>query len=667
MDTASSKNDDRHLAGRGRLSPKSAILLAVSLGLAAGYLDLAIIVYKKYARNGLKNYANAADFPWTVPLGHVLLVLIPAVVLALASAARPKPMSLRSGAWLLATLAFWSALLRMPFYGVCSLLLAAGLGRVISGRIEAFGLRPRPARSVVLGMLGLLIVLAAVSTGRRAILERRARAGLPAPPPNARNVILIVWDSVRAANLGLYGHERPTTPNLYRWSQRGVRFSQALAPAPWTYPSHCSFFTGHWPFQLVSQWNYSLDAPGPTLAEHLASHGYQTAGFSANTLCCTYETRLDRGFIHFEDYPLTPQSFLSRTVAGSWLLENLVHRGDFPATKWIRIQSRDADHISSSFLDWLRHRRPDRPFFAYLNYFDAHEPYIPPTSFAGRFGIRPQSPRDYQFLLDYGNPGWRKIQNRDLWMARDCYDDCIAFLDDRLGRLLDQLQGQGLLQDTLVIVTSDHGESFGDHGVFLHGNNVLLDEVAVPLVILSPDAPANRIVSEPVSLRDLPATVVDQLGLSADSPFPGHSLAGCWSSTPKGGAPRITPALSEHATETAFLPQSERSLVRRDVQMSLVAQGRQYIRNGFGVEALYDLNRDPTESVNLIDSDEGKPAVAVFRRRLLDILSSNPGSSEVEKAYLTSYRQWLRDLVEQGHGPKAPVSARAGAPDERRE
>ena len=117
---------------------------------------------------------------------------------------------------------------------------------------------------------------------------------------------------------------------------------------------------------------------------------------------------------------------------------------------------------------------------------------------------------------------------RDILMARDCYDDCIAFLDEQLGKLLDELQRQGLLDNTLVIITSDHGEAFGDHRLFGHGNSVYLDEIGVPLVILSPGAPAGRVVVAPVSLRDLPATVLDQLGLADGSPFPGHSLAAYW-------------------------------------------------------------------------------------------------------------------------------------------
>ncbi len=666
MDTTLPERGTRRLAGQeSRLSPLTAIMLSVSCGLAGGYLDLLFIVFKKFFWNGLKNYANAADFPWSVPVGHTVLLLVPGVLLALLSRLRPKPMSLRAASWLFATLAIWTALLRLPLYGVASLILAAGLGRQLSGPIAALYRRPPRAWYTSAGLLGLLIILAAFSSGWRAMREHRVLAGLPPPPPNARNVILIVWDAVRASNLSLYGHPRDTTPNLARWARKGVRYTLALAPAPWTYPSHTSFFTGDWPIQLSTQWKYRLDAPVPTLAEHLTKKGYLTAGFSANTLCCTYETRLDRGFTHFEDYPFTPRSLLSRTVAGSWILENIFSRDDFYDYKWIRLQSRNATGINRSFLDWLGQRPRDRPFFAYLNYFDAHEPYMPPPGYEGRFGIRPRGQRDYQFLLDYGSPGWKSLPNRDINMARDCYDDCIAFIDEHVGQLMDELHGQGLLDNTLVIVTADHGESFGDHGLYLHGTSLYLDETAVPLVILSPDAPAGRVVDQPVSLRDLPATVVDQLGLTAGSPFPGRSLAAYWSLT-RGAHPDITPVLSEHATETAFeQPEAEKSLRRRDVQMSLVARGRHYIRDGFGSEQLYNLGQDPFESVNLAGSAEGKQGVAIFRRMLLDVLEQNPGTVAAENAYLIAYRQWLESIIEEIPQARQPISAR-GVPSNKR-
>jgi arylsulfatase A-like enzyme len=332
------------------------------------------------------------------------------------------------------------------------------------------------------------------------------------------------------------------------------------------------------------------------------------------------------------------------------------------------LQSRNASAINRSFLDWLRQKQRDHPFFAYLNYFDAHEPYMPPPGYAGRFGIRPQSPRDYQFLLDYGSPGWKSIQNRDVGMARDCYDDCIGYLDDQLGQLIEELSGQGLLDNTLVIITSDHGESFGDHGFYLHGTSLYLDETAVPLVMLSPDAPAGRVVTEAVSLRDLPATVLDRLGLSAGSPFPGRSLAAHWSAMPGQTTPETSPALSEHATETAFQqPEAGRSLRRRDVQMALVARGRHYIRDGYGAEQLYDLTPDPFERVNLIDSTEEKEVAGVLRRTLLDVLTHNPGSTETENAYLNAYRQWLSSLIDESPPSRVPSSAREDLSNKRTE
>jgi arylsulfatase A-like enzyme len=423
-------------------------------------------------------------------------------------------------------------------------------------------------------------------------------------------------------------------------------YNLAVAPAPWTYPSHSTFFTGQWPFQLNSQWKFPLDTPDPTLAEFLAGRGYQTAGFAANTTYCSYETGLDRGFAHYEDFPLSSRSLLGRTVPGKWILMNILFRGRFHHMKWIGLQSRGAHWTSEAFLGWLRHRRPDRPFFAFLNYFDAHGPYVPPPGYEGRFGIRPKPPRDYEFLFSIMGMESRSIGKQDILLARDCYDDCIAFLDEQLGRLLDQLQRGGLLDNTVVIITSDHGEAFGDHGHFGHGPGVYLEEVGVPLVILAPGAPAGRVVESPVSLRDLPATVVDLLGLSAGSPFPGRSLAAYWHSAP-GKVPQgiTTPALSEEINATEFQPErgSGRGQIR--FRMSLVASGHHYLRDGMGTEALYDLRRDPFELVNLVGSSYGNQAVGVLRRMLLEALTENPGSIEVDKAYLEAYKQGLKALI----------------------
>src|SRR5262249_21670015 len=157
-------------------------------GLCGGYLDLGVILVKKVCLNPEGSYRSARDFPWTVPVSHVVLLLIPGVMVAAVNRLRPQSLSLNDASWLFLTLAIWSALLRMPIYGACSLFLAAGLARPISNAVVALGLNSRPLRSLLVADLGLLIVLAALSSGRRAVGETRAVAGLPSAPPGARNV-----------------------------------------------------------------------------------------------------------------------------------------------------------------------------------------------------------------------------------------------------------------------------------------------------------------------------------------------------------------------------------------------------------------------------------------------------------------------------------------------
>jgi arylsulfatase A-like enzyme len=629
------------------LSPTAAVLLAISFGLCAGYLDLFLMLFKKLYWADDWILRRGRDFAWTVPVAHALLLLIPGLAIAAVSRLRPGLVSVRAGSWLLGTLAISGALLRLPLYGVCSLLLAAGLGRPISAALGSRRWHRRTVQYTLGGLFGLLGLLAALSSGRQAIEEHLAVAGLPPAPPGARNVVLVVWDTVRAYNLSLYGYQRHTTPNLERWARQGVRYNLALAPAPWTYPSHSCFFTGQWPFKNNSQWKYTLDGPDPTLAEFLAGKGYQTAGFSANTSCCNYETGLARGMVHFEDFPLNPRSVLGRTVPGNWILRNVVYRGLHHDNKWIRLQSRGAYGTNEAFLEWLRSRRPDRPFFAFVNYFDAHAPYVPPPGYEGRFGIRPK-PRDYDFLLGQMGTDENPPTERNIRLARDGYDNCIGFLDAQLDRLLRELRRQSLLDNTVVIITSDHGEGFGDHGHFGHGSSLHLDQIGVPLVILAPGAPAGKVVDTPVSLRDLTATVVDQLGLSAGSPFPGRSLAAYWRPAPEHGPQGITsPALSEQVDGLAFQAELRSGRGHSAFQMGLVASGHHYLRDGVGTERLYDLRSDPSERVDLMGSSHGNQALDVFRRMLLQVLNDNPASIEVESAYLEPYKQGLKALIQE--------------------
>src|SRR6185312_10341436 len=149
-----------------------------------------------------------------VPAAHAVLLLIPGLMIAAACRLWPRLISLRAGSWLLATLAIWAALSRFPLYAAGALLLAVGLGRPISAAVVTYGRSPRTVRYVMAGLLVVLGVLGALSSGRQFIEERLALGGLPPSTSGARNVILIVWDTVRAYDLSAYRYPRNTTPNL---------------------------------------------------------------------------------------------------------------------------------------------------------------------------------------------------------------------------------------------------------------------------------------------------------------------------------------------------------------------------------------------------------------------------------------------------------------------
>jgi arylsulfatase A-like enzyme len=606
---------------KGLLTARSALFRAAWFGLVGGAIDVGMIHLKRDIFHSSFYYEQGRHFHWVVPLASVALLMVPGVTIAALCWLRPGLISPRFDAWIFGTLALWGPLLRLPLYAAASLLLALGISHAASGSFAGVDSRTwKLMRNSVPVLAALLAATAAYASGRQALAESRTVARLPEPPSGAGNVLLIVMDTVRAASLSLYGYSRETTPHLQRWATKGVLFEWALAPAPWTFPSHCSFMTGQWASSLNAGWPPTLDPDYPTLAGFLTSRGYLTAGFAANTYWCSYESGMDRGFVHYEDYPVDPTTILGSTVPGRWIRENVLNRRGPYGLKWIRAQSRDAEGINRAFLDWLSRQGRRRPFFAFLNYLDAHEPFIPPEDETSRFGLRPQSPSDSRMLLEYRDRDKLQFTEHDVELARDSYDDCIAALDRQVGALLDELDRRNVLRDTQVIITSDHGEEFGEHGVFNHGFSLYTPELRVPLLIISGEAPPGRTVAEPVSLRDLPATIADLSARVSDSPFSGRSLAECWRQTPGSAVSRADGAYSEAAIPQAIRPERGRGSSQRGFTLSLVAEGLHYLLDGRGQEELYELAADPGELRNLKNNPRKVPALDRFRKALLEML-----------------------------------------------
>ena len=237
-----------------------------------------------------------------------------------------------------------------------------------------------------------------------------------------------------------------------------------------------------------------------------------------------------------------------------------------------------------------------------------------------------------------------KFDKRQVTLARDSYDNCIALLDEGVGALLDELDRRGVLKDSVVVITADHGEEFNEHGLFNHGYSLYLHEVHVPLLVLAPTAPAGVVVATPVSLRDLPVTIVDLLGLSASAPFPGGSLAAHWSSRSDAEPPRTSPAMSEVANPTVMSPKDGLGPTQRGFAMSLVIGKWHYIRDTAGDEEIYSLKNDPLELRKLKAFRVNRPPID-FRKSLLQLLASDPPSNGADDLYLTLYQRWLEYLI----------------------
>jgi arylsulfatase A-like enzyme len=609
------------------------LVLAAWVGLIAGFLDIGLLVVNK--RLIVHDfYRLGADFIWIIPAGVTILVLVPGLVIALVAGARGGTVPLGAAVGVLSFVGFLDLCARLPMELWASLLLCGGFAtqsvRFIRPRHSAF---LRLVRCTVPPLAGILLAIVLATFGGRAWLEHRALAALPPSPSNAQNVLLVVWDTVRAANLSLYGYGRSTTPNLKRLAERGVRFDLAFSTSSWTLPAHASLFTGRWPHELGVGWKSPLRGDVPTLAEYLSSRGYDTAGFAANLDYCSGETGLARGFTHYEDFPIDVYDAFSRYVAlghrleiSSWMivLDRLVEKC---CGRWYDVLPRSREHaknaaaIDGAFLAWLaRRHEPRRPFFAFLNYNDAHSPYeVPDRSTAG-FGLRPASWLDRQTLHRWVTLDKARLSYHDVRMAADVYDDCILYLDRRLEVLLQELSRRGVLDNTLVIVTADHGEHLGDHVLFFHGCSLYRQLVQVPLVIVDNRVvPPGRVVAEPVSLRDVPATVAHLLGLGQDDAFPGQSLTRFWRQRDQAVSPLADPLLMETEKPDLLTNQGREPAAKGPMQ-SLVAGGMHYIRSADWLEELYSLKSDPDERVNMAGSPSAAEVLTGFRTALRGML-----------------------------------------------
>ncbi len=578
-------------------------------GLLTGTGELTYLALRKFGR-GMLTF-RGGDTLWMTPLATVVVFLLAGLLWWAVSWRLTVDTRLRRGLVTYAALALLSGLWLLPsLHRGAAFLIAVGIG--VQGTRWLWPHRDLldrwVSRTLPFFATAALLLTAGVPTARW-WAERQALAGLPSANAGAPNILLLVLDTVRSLNLSAYGYPRPTTPGLATVASQGTQFDRAFSTAPWTLPSHASLFTGAWPHEQQTGWYSGMGDSLPTLAEALVRAGYRSAGMVANVYYASAETGLARGFSRYEDHRVTLGTFfasasLSRTVMDAGVVRKTLGIEELVGRK-------NAAEVNRSFLQWQA-RDGSRPFFAFLNYYDAHTPYLPPDPWKRRFttpGVAPVANLERHARRD---GGWSPTQIQG---AIDAYDGAIAYLDAEITTLLDSLAGRGVLDNTIVIITSDHGEEFNEHGLIHHGNSLYRPSLSIPLLIRWPGrVPADRHVRTPVSLRDVAATILDLAG-AGDAPLPGRSLRRYWEGDTLP-ADTLLAELRYAPQQPEWYPASKGNMV------SAIRDGYRYIRTGDGAESLYDFERDAQEQANLATAPERAAPLERFRALVRGLLES---------------------------------------------
>ncbi len=384
-------------------------------------------------------------------------------------------------------------------------------------------------------------------------------------PAAAPNIILVSIDTLRADHLGAYGYGRATSPRIDRLAADGVRFANVIASSSWTMPAHASMLTGLDPANhggVVFDYFRPLSPKLEMLAERLWDAGYATAGFTGGGFVCG-PLGYDQGYERYRDNPVSK----GENDTLQWVLDH--------ARPWIAAQ--DA-----------------RPFFLFLHTYQVHMPYTPPPpydtlfdpDYAGPFARRFELAESHRFLSNAAAmpPG-------ALAHVQALYDGEIRAMDEAFGGFIDWLQAQGLAGNTCLLLTSDHGEEFGEHGGLLHQQAKLYEElIRIPLIVWCPSRIAGgRVIDDLVSHPDIVPTVLELAGLPVpEGVFDGRSLVPLLRGE---SLPERRPAISEVDGSVVKRPGRVRAL--RGPRYKLIESSID------GREELFDLADDPGEQRSL--------------------------------------------------------------------
>lgn len=370
---------------------------------------------------------------------------------------------------------------------------------------------------------------------------------------DVKNVILISVDTLRSDELGCYGKIPSITPFMDSLAARGTVFENMTAAAPWTLPSHASMLTGQYPFShRAVAFNRAIDPKVFFLPEFLSTRGYATSGF-VDHVYVGAKFGFDRGMGKFVE------------------MRNLL-----------------APEVLGAAKTWLKDQK--NPSFCFIHLFDPHIPYDPPAEFRNEASkLCPENVSERYLKQVQLNP---TEENRAC--LRSLYRGEIKSVDSALSDFFAWLDKSKMAENTLIILTSDHGEGFLEHGLFLHGNSIYQELLSVPMIMVGPGIPKGRRISRPVSHVDIVPTILSWLTLSKPDGLAGVDVFD------KIALPRRKAVMGMNFDESFAAV----AVVNGRYKYMNVPQI--IIGNTVLDDALFDLESDPGESKNIIEEMTGK-------------------------------------------------------------
>jgi arylsulfatase A-like enzyme len=467
------------------------------------------------------------------------------------------------------------------------LLVAGAAGSVVIGR--RFRL---PAVLLQSGAIGGAIVLMAISYALGRPAPSAVEAASTAAGSDRPNILLIVMDTVHADHLAVYGYGRDTTPNLRDLARDSMVYTEAMSASDITLTSHASLFTGMYPSwhgaycdPQNAAYGRALSSSYPTLAELLHKAGYQTTGVAAN-LYLRADFGLERGFDRFH----IPRPVPILAAENGFMLRHGLRRGLsflFDTAQFDRLYAMGEDINTALFADLSDPSKTGAPVFTFVNYMDAHFPYLPPAPYdvrypGRRWGMTQDDLEVEQKALVTGQSGAGDYGPHCISQ----YDGGIAYEDQQIGDLVKWLKRRGTYDNTMIVVTSDHGEAFGERKRVGHANSPYQNLLHVALLVKYPHQTRHGTEGRPVSLTDVAPTVLEAAGIGAPAAMQGRSLTAVTDREIYG---------ETFPCPVAHPPDCPNGCTAR----AIYAWPYKFITSSNGRRELFDLGGDPAEHRNL--------------------------------------------------------------------